>query len=234
MAKWFRCCAACVALTVAAGVGLSQQQAQDDRKIPEPDPKKGKAVARVYDEYIYPKELGAKDGELSDEAVSRLQAAIMKPLLRRYAEEYKITVEPKEVEQFTKFLGSAPLPEGGKDAPKVSKEEVNEFARTLGREMVRRWKVDRSLYKRYGGTVIFQQANPQEPVGAYRKFLEEREKEKAFEIFDEKARERFYHYFTRDHGSWVVPEKRVDFDTPWWLRAKQGKDSDKESDRARP
>ncbi len=43
--------------------------------------------------------------------------------------------------------------------------------------MVIKWKTDKALYEKYGGTVIFQQSNPFEPVGAYRKLIEDAEKE---------------------------------------------------------
>jgi hypothetical protein len=83
--------------------------------------------------------------------------------------------------------------------------------------MVKGWKLDRMLYNTYGGTVIFQQGNPLEPVGAYRKFLEEMEDAKVFEVYDADNRQKFWHYFVRQHPFQVPPDK-IDFDKPWWMQ----------------
>jgi hypothetical protein len=79
------------------------------------------------------------------------------------------------------------------------------------------WKVDRDLYKKYSGTVIFQQANPFEPVGAYRKFLEEMEEAKVFEIYAPDNHRKFWHYFVREHP-FQVPAKDINLDKPWWMQ----------------
>lgn len=79
------------------------------------------------------------------------------------------------------------------------------------------WKLSKALYEEYGGTVIFQQANPLEPVGAYRQFLEKMERGKVFQIFDEANRKAFWHYFTRKHPSELSP-KDVNYAVPWWLQ----------------
>jgi hypothetical protein len=89
----------------------------------------------------------------------------------------------------------------------------------MGEQMVKGWKLDRALYTKYGGTVIFQQANPFEPVGAYRGFLEEMEKVKVFDVFDPDNRQKFWHYFVRQHP-FEVPAKDIDFDKPWWMQKK--------------
>jgi hypothetical protein len=84
--------------------------------------------------------------------------------------------------------------------------------------MVKQWKLNRVVYKRYGGAVIWQQFNPMEPVGAYRQFLEDAEASRAFEIFDAKDREAFFYYYRRSHP-FVIPAERFDFDKPWWRQA---------------
>jgi len=72
------------------------------------------------------------------------------------------------------------------------------------------------MYQDYGGTVIWQQANPLEPVGAYLAFLREKELMGVFRIYDADRNVEFWRYFTRDHGAWVVPPERVDYSVPWW------------------
>lgn len=84
---------------------------------------------------------------------------------------------------------------------------------------VKAWKFDRALYAQYGGTVIFQQANPFEPVEAYRQWLEAAERAGEFAIFDEPARTAFWDYYQRgwDTGQGVVHDPDP-FDKPWWLK----------------
>lgn len=91
----------------------------------------------------------------------------------------------------------------------------------LGIQAVVHWKIDKSLYLKYGGTVIWQQATPFEPVGAYRGFLEEMEQQKVFVIYDEANRKEFWHYFVREHP-FVVPDEKVKFDKPWWSYVTRG------------
>ena len=95
----------------------------------------------------------------------------------------------------------------------------NKMHSTLCQNLVSEWKLGRFLYKRYGGTVIFQQSNPNEPVGAYRKFLEQMEREKAFEIYDKADRAAFYKYYVREDHPMKLAAEEIDFDTPWWEKS---------------
>ena len=45
--------------------------------------------------------------------------------------------------------------------------------RDTARAMIRQWKLNSAVYRRYGGRIIHQQLGP-EPLDAYRKYLEER------------------------------------------------------------
>ena len=97
----------------------------------------------------------------------------------------------------------------------ISDEKQQEGFRNIGRSIVTSWKVHQALYKQYGGTVIWQQAGI-EPVEAYRRFLEERQRNGDFEIYDETLKNNFWEYFTRKHP-FEVPKEKVNFDKPWWL-----------------
>ena len=88
--------------------------------------------------------------------------------------------------------------------------------RELAEEGVLSWKTSKALYEEYGGPVIFQQLNPFEPIGAYLVFLREYEKNGSFQIHDSRSNSRFWEYFTRDHGPWVVEPQKVDYSVPWW------------------
>ncbi|RYD35304.1 MAG: hypothetical protein EOP87_07595 [Verrucomicrobiaceae bacterium] len=89
----------------------------------------------------------------------------------------------------------------------------------MAREFVRTWKVNRELFKQYGGRVIFQQAGP-EPVDAYRDFLREEEAKGSFRITDAKAKEVFWKYFTDEsmHTFLDAKDGAQAMEIPWWLK----------------
>lgn len=76
------------------------------------------------------------------------------------------------------------------------------------------------LYERYGGTVVFQQFNPNEPIGAYRMFVKELEEAGVFEIYSKEHRDNIWHQFDPKHTT-VLPPKDVDFDKPWWRKMRK-------------
>ena len=230
----------------------------DSQKIPAPDPRRGKPVARVLDQYVYPDDLNGKSPAKDATATDQLTGSIFGLLTTRQIEQEKITATEDEIKRLGEYLKSsdttktknsepnpcyrrlisilmdlpAPmmitlalekLPEGlQKDLSFDLSGELNDglimrrFSADLYSGMIMQWKLDRVLYKRYGGTVIFQQSNPTEPVGAYRKFLEQLEREKAFEIFDKDDRTAFFAYFVRADNPMQTDTKNIDFDMPWW------------------
>lgn len=95
--------------------------------------------------------------------------------------------------------------------------EPNQQEKDLAQRTVQVWKFDQSLYKQYGGTVVMKQANPFEPIGAYKKYLEDREKSKSFEIFDAAYKKNFWKMFDVPKEAVVVPPNKVDFSKPWWI-----------------
>ncbi|MFM1987169.1 MAG: hypothetical protein RJA99_126 [Pseudomonadota bacterium] len=159
-------------------------------------------VAEVLGRTVHRDELGGNP--------DRLQPLVIGPLLQRFADENGVKAEPAEVDDVVTWLGVPPVPGG-------ASKEMQAEVRTLAERMVVRWKVNRALYRRYGGTVIFQQSDPLEPVGAMRRFLEEQEASGAFTIREADLRERFYRYFRREHR-FVVPPDQVDYERPWWRR----------------
>ena len=90
--------------------------------------------------------------------------------------------------------------------------------RKSSRPFVRRWKINKALFAKYGGRVIFQQAGP-EPLDAYRGFLQEQEKKGAFQILDEKYKDAFWRYFTHDamHNFYDKDDGAKFINTPWWM-----------------
>jgi hypothetical protein len=85
--------------------------------------------------------------------------------------------------------------------------------------MIRGWKTNKSLFEKYGGRVIFQQAGP-EPLDAYRDFLKEQQAAGNFEIKDKETAALFWNYFTNDkmHTFYKDPNEAKKFmKTPFWL-----------------
>ncbi len=89
--------------------------------------------------------------------------------------------------------------------------------RQFAEKIIRAWKFDQALYKQYGGQVVVRPTTPQEPIGAYRKFLEEQEKKKSFEITDATYKKKFWEVFTPSKNVVTVPADKVDFSKPWWI-----------------
>lgn len=75
--------------------------------------------------------------------------------------------------------------------------EVRAYAEQIARAFILRHKINRALYRQYGGRIIFQQAGP-EPLDAYRMFLEEQAGKGNFTIFDAELKKGFWRYFTTD------------------------------------
>lgn len=104
------------------------------------------------------------------------------------------------------------------EAAEKPKERDPEEAK-MAREFVRTWKINRALFKQYGGRVIFQQAGP-EPLDAYRDFFREQETKGAFRITDEEAKKDFWKYFTDEsiHTFLDAKEGEQAMEVPWWLK----------------
>jgi polyribonucleotide nucleotidyltransferase len=100
-------------------------------------------------------------------------------------------------------------------------EEMRTMKRNMARHFVRTWKINKSLYEKYGGRIIFQQAGI-EPLDAYRQFLKEQEKKKAFEILNKDFEASFWKYFVDDsmHTFYSKDDGAKLMETPWWLMDK--------------
>lgn len=98
------------------------------------------------------------------------------------------------------------------------KKMDEEIRRAMAIGMVEHWKLDRDLFKQFGGRIIFQQTGL-EPIDAERAFLQERDKAGDFTIYDADLKEGFWHYWKRDHGSFTLKETTGhEFDEPPWSK----------------
>ncbi|HKS16404.1 MAG TPA: hypothetical protein VJU16_03775 [Planctomycetota bacterium] len=105
-----------------------------------------------------------------------------------------------------------------KDQTKGMEDELRPMKRKMAVQFVKSWKVNKSLYEKYGGRIIFQQAGA-EPLDAYRKFLKDQERLGAFRIYGKEYEQAFWRYFTDDsmHTFCSQEEGEKFMKTPWWL-----------------
>lgn len=150
-----------------------------------------------------------------------LVGAVLTPLLDRYAGERGIEATQAEIEAFTERLRRGieadPNLNAEDDLTPDEKKEAERMRRDMARSIIQGWKVNRSLYREYGGRVIAQQLGP-EPLDAYRKFLREREQAGDFAIFDPELESAFWDYLTDESRHDFLGEEaaRSAFDTPPW------------------
>lgn len=105
-----------------------------------------------------------------------------------------------------------------KERTKGMEEQLRPIERQNARRFVRSWKINKALYAKYGGRVIFQQAGV-EPLDAYRDFLRQQEKKGSFQILDKKYEAPFWRYFTNDamHTFYPKEDGAKFINTPWWM-----------------
>jgi hypothetical protein len=183
----------------------------DAATIP-PRPEGETVVARVFQRYITLADVNAKSLPLDAESTSSLQGQVLGELLQWLTKKEKLQASPEDVQTFYRVVLNK-----GLSAEQLRGDLAADVKTSVGVHFVMDWKISRCLYERYGGEVIFQQGNPREPVGAYRRFLIEAAQAKVFEIYDDTAREAFWDYFRRDHPG-VVPPEEVSYEKPWWLQ----------------
>ncbi|MFA7257648.1 MAG: hypothetical protein WC047_08755 [Kiritimatiellales bacterium] len=105
-----------------------------------------------------------------------------------------------------------------KEQTKGMEDRMRPVKRQMAQQFVKSWKINKTLYAKYGGRVIFQQAGV-EPLDAYRDFLREQEKKGAFQIFDKQYEGGFWRYFTNDamHSFYKKEDGAKFINTPWWM-----------------
>ncbi len=171
-------------------------------------------VARVFGKDIFLADLtGSPDDQPSAESrAQQLAAIIWVPIMDAFAKTHAIEPTEEEIRSFAGAMMAYPPPGQDVAPPQLPPE----MERKLYGTFVRNWKMSKALYEEYGGTVIFQQANPLEPVGAYRKLLEMHEAKGDFKIYDEQLKILFWAYYTQKHLE--IPPEEVDYSQPWWLK----------------
>jgi hypothetical protein len=90
----------------------------------------------------------------------------------------------------------------------------NEQDRRFAQWWLVHWKLQQSLYRRYGGRVIYQQVGPV-AIDAMRDFLREHEEQGRFTISDSKLNTLFWSPFEREKPGVVVRNPEKVFAKPW-------------------
>jgi heat shock protein HslJ len=140
--------------------------------------------------------------------IDELQRVLVTALLDRYAAEQGIEVPETEVDAYLERMRRRMAADGltaEDDLTEEEREQATAMRRSMGAALIRRWKINKSLYETYGGRIMYQQFGP-EPLDAYRQYFEERSAAGDFSVDDPDMAEAFWSYFT--------DEKRHDFMDP--------------------
>ena len=177
-----------------------------------------KPVALLFGESITEQMLNPSAAELTEVAkggaVSKEMALaqfrhrnfadiIIERISRDYATTQNIVLNQALVEQFIARFGTQ-LPSDTQKAQAIAQKQ------TL------RWQIDKALYEQFSGAVVFRQSNPQMPVEAYLKLLQEYQTSEQFRIVDRNYAAIFWSAFSPPYAMTIAPE-RIDFSKPWWL-----------------
>ena len=131
-------------------------------------------------------------GEMQEDIVSRL--------FDRYAKEHGIEATDEEIDTYVENMRRGMSAMGLTGETELTEAEVaqlEQMRQKMGRSMIRQWKLNRVLYRQYGGRIIFQQLGP-EPIDAYRQFIEERRDAGDLTIHQKAFEDKFWRYFTTD------------------------------------
>ena len=130
-----------------------------------------------------------------------MQQVIITRLLDQYGAEHAIAAQAPEIDAFVENLQRAMAADENltaeDDLTPEEVEQVNAMRRDMARSIIQQWKINRELYREYGGRIIYQQLGP-EPLDAYRQFLLERQRAGAFRIHDPAMEASFWRYFTEE------------------------------------
>jgi hypothetical protein len=145
-----------------------------------------------------------------DELAARLASGTLSAVERE-----RLTKELELAQGAVEMLADAASPASADAADAQARMEI-------AASFVRQWKINASLWRRYGGRIGYQQGGP-EPLDAYRAFLEEAQARGDFRITDPALEAAFWRYYTDDtrHSFYPrgSPEEARAFETPPWAEA---------------
>ena len=133
--------------------------------------------------------------DLGSNPEKAIQGVILRPLFKQFADDNNILVTDAEANDAKDFFNTAIDKALRKKRDNVIKQF--EMPESFILEQIIKWKIDKILFDKFGGRVIFQQAGA-EPVDAYRDFLKEQEEQKKFTIHDKNLKKVFWSYFNNE------------------------------------
>ncbi|WP_265618043.1 hypothetical protein [Alteromonas aquimaris] len=146
---------------------------------------------------------------------SKFAETLIEGVLEDFAQRQAIKVDQQLKRAFVERFEQQILQETVNDDTAANTAKVNEIADT----QVRHWQINKALYEKFGGVVIFKQNNPQFPVGAYETLLKQYQQAGKLKIFDDRYRAVFWEALEPPY-SFEIDPANVNFDTPWWLETK--------------
>lgn len=159
----------------------------------------------------------SKDMALAQFRHGKFAETILESVMNDYAKAKNIVADPELVALFeAKFKQQVDESRAQMNAQDADSEmkSLHDIAET----QVKNWQIDKALYEEFGGTVIFQQSNPQLPVGAYEKLLKHYETQGKLAILNDQYGAVFWEAFEPPYNFEIAPEN-VDFSSPWWARS---------------
>lgn len=187
-------------------------------------------IAQLFGQQITENDLQISPQELTylqktctnlTECIQRIKQQLLNQKIRsaifgKFIQNNHISVSPQELNEIRQALDTtdASYPAELKNLPGFTPAALQSAQDQVYEGAVINWKVNRLLYKQYGGRIIFQQFNPTEAIDAECQYLREQETNKSFTIFDPTFRQGFWNYCTNTSG--IDISKRTNMDIPWW------------------
>jgi hypothetical protein len=204
-------------LTLAVG-GAGAEEGSEALSAPPGTPRGAESLAAIV--------LGE---EVRTADPGEMQQVIITRLFEQYAAEHAIKAQAPEIDAFVENLQRAMAADENLSAEDhltpEEVEQVNAMRRDMARSIIQQWKINRELYKDYGGRIIYQQLGP-EPLDAYRQFLLERQRAGAFRIHDPAMEASFWRYFTDESmHTFMAPggeDEALAFRVPPWELSSAG------------
>jgi hypothetical protein len=180
------------------------------------DPEKQEVVKRKLTDAEYEK-------MIKNMEVQKLQSIIIGLLVENFVKENKIDIssESEEIESFRNTFAKGLGDQAADDASNIFDDDKLE---EMAKFFIAKFKVERALYKEYGGAVIFQQMSPFEPIGAYKTLAEEAQEKGELEFYNKEYKSEFWDYFEKAMSSFKYNEeqlKEYDISKPWWKQKRK-------------
>lgn len=164
---------------------------------------------------------------LSAGSTEDLRELVLNRVFSEYAGDRGLRASEEEVDTFVAGFvrameaDSAFEQESIADLSEQEQAELADLRRAMADSIITHWKIGRSLYREYGGRIIYQQLGP-EPLDAYLRYLRSVQQSGELRICGARTDSDFWAYFTDEQRhSFMAPgsedQKRA-FELPPWAK----------------